>query len=844
MYLRLELILFKFLLIFITKLSLFLCYFRNTLSSPPPALLTRPSSNGSTILLSSSSTSSSSVQQHSHQHNFQSKHSHQSERSSSHQSHQPSSATADTKPSSHHQPPPPPPSVHHSVSASQIAPPAPPSTPTTPSSTAAPLLSSVPSDAKQSKLPQVQSTEVQIKPVNTASLLNPPATEPIEQPPESPCKAPSLSSNSSDSELGKSPSFDERIKNLDEMFEMWNGGIPARSSSHSLSETPATPSSASSFSSRHKFLELDVNDVKPSDILKSVLSKKSIFDDDFKRLENIGEKYEPKEIKDYLNLNRTATVANVTNSKPTVATVTAAPTVLSTTQLPKLHSNPQPTTTFTSQISQALPRLNAVSPMNSPQPQSPYNSPSPSPIVVTPNMSGAKMSNNVAQVQPVKGVLQYPFPSHPPISSSVTNLPSTPTTPANKIAENTSSSQDQDSTKSKSHSSKTSTAQEKNSQPSNGSKSSNRSLNKSASVPGSNHSGTVRTQLTSSCSLNMSIKDESNDSLENVIPSRKTSREEKISNLKNEHPKKTDLLDRRKWESISSCENSDPASSSEILSERTENERVGRERHDSTKLETNKNKNKTRNQSEIESQERDEPRIKYEIESKKPDDAYEYRRREMDSDDAVHQWKQEYKQNAPKDREHVVTVNHFTKSDKHNKENAAKSRESTPLDRQQYTDETNKNSSKNSRSNSPNKVIPKRRLSSHESVDSDDGKRFKFNSENSKSLERRDFKDPNGRPGGGNGSGGSNGGDKSSSKHHQRNFNKMNNVHKTEENSCDMVEDRSKRDASFDERKKERDSDKHRSKSEKSSHKSRRNKDEKSSSQFRKYHKIVYFHFK
>lgn len=661
------------------------------------------------------------------------------------------------------------------------------------------------------------------------------ATEPIEQPPESPCVAPSLSSNSSDSELGKSPSFDERIKNLDEMFEMWNGGIPARPSSRSFIEIPTTPSSVSSFSSRHKsFLELDVNDVKPSDILKSVLSKKSIFDDDLKRLEHIGEKFESKDysISNPTNSKATTVLAATAATVPTTPTCASQLTQLS--QLPKLHSTPQQITTFTAQISQALPRLNAVSPMNSPQPQSPYNSPSPSPIVTTPNMSGAKMSNNIASVQPVKGVLQYPFPTHPPIATSVTNLPNTPSAPSNKIIENNSSTQDQESSKTKSHSSKiSSNTHEKNSQPSNGSKSSNRSLNKSTSVPGSNHSGTVRTTLTSSCSLNMSIKDESNDSLENVIPSRKTSREEKISNSKIEHTKKTDLLDRRKWESISS-ENSDPASSSEILSERTENERVGRERNDSTKMEAGKIKNKSRNQSEIESQERDESRIKYELESKKTEE-YEYRRREMDSDDAIpHNWKQEYKQNPPKDREHIVTVNHFTKSDKHNKENAAKSRESTPLDRQQqqqqqqYSDEMNKNSNKNSRSNSPNKIMPKRRLSSHESVDSDDGKRFKFNADNAKSLERRDFKDPNGRTGCG-------GGDKSSSKHHQRSFNKLNNVHKSEENSCEMPDDRTKKDSNFDERKKERDSEKHRSKSEKSSHKSRRNKDEKSSNQFREY---------
>lgn len=615
------------------------------------------------------------------------------------------------------------------------------------------------------------------------------------------------------------------------MFEMWNGGIPAKTPTLSDPLTvPLTAAPATSFSGRHKFLEIDVNDVKPSDILKSVLSKKSIFDADLKRLENIGEKYEPK---DFVNLNRTVVVANPVTIKPN-------PPPISTSQLPKLHSTPQPTT-FTAQISQALPRLNAVSPMNSPQPQSPYNSPSPSPIVVTPNMAGAKMSNNIASVQPVKG-LQYPFPTHPPIVASVTNLPpiagGSPAT--NKVVENSSAPQD-DSNKSKPHAGagKNVSSQEKNGQTSNGSKSStlNRSLNKSASVPGSNHSGTIRTTLQSSCSLNINMKEESNDSLENVVPVRKTSREEKIhANLKNEHAKKTEnLLDRRKWESISS-ENSDPASSSEILSERTDNERVGRERHDSTKSELTRSKNKSRNHSEMETHERDEIRIKYELESKKPDE-YDYnRRRELENDDSIHNWKPEYNKplsNPSKDRDPMVTVNHFTKTDKHNKENTAKSRESTPMDRQQYTDEINKNASnKNSRSNSPTKVIPKRRLSSHESVDSDDGKRFKFNASDAKNLERRDFKDPNGR---------SSGGDKQS-KHH-RNFNRINNVHhKSEDNACEM-DDRSKKESGFDERRKDRESDKHRSKSDKSSHKSRRNKEEKSTNPFRKWLNLNYFFF-
>lgn len=419
-----------------------------------------------------------------------------------------------------------------------------------------------------------------------------------------------------------------------------------------------------------------------------------------------------------------------------------------------------------------------------------------------------------------------------------------------------------DTSKSKANASgKGTSSHEKNgNQTSNGSKSSNsnRTLNKSASVPGSNHTGTVRTTLTSSCSLNMSIKDESCDSVENVLPTRKTSREEKNSNSRSEpqqHTKKTEMLDRRKWESISN-ENSDPASSSEILSERTENERVGRERHDSIK-ENAKSKNKSRNQSEIsESQDRDDSRLKYEIDAKNSDE-YDYRRRELENDDTIRSnWKSDYSksiQNPSKDREHVITVNHVTKSDKHNKENTAKSRESTPLDRQQQQqqhqpqqqqyagDEMNKNSTKNSRSNSPAKIIPKRRLSSHESIDSDDGKRFKSSAadNNTKIVERRDFKDPTGRTG-----------DKHSK--HQRNFTKVNNVHsKSEESPCDMDE-RSKKESNVDERKKE---EKHRSKSERSSHgshsshsshgshRSRRHKDEKPTNQFRKFLFMIFSFF-
>lgn len=124
----------------------------------------------------------------------------------------------------------------------------------------------------------------------------------------------STSSNGgSDSEMSSanaSPSFAERIKMLDEMLEKVTG-CSSRSAAGTAPTTPhvSTLSSGLEFS-RTKDLPLespsfrsrfDVKVVQPSDILKSVLAKKSIFDEDSKRLENIGDKYEPS---DYQNLIR------------------------------------------------------------------------------------------------------------------------------------------------------------------------------------------------------------------------------------------------------------------------------------------------------------------------------------------------------------------------------------------------------------------------------------------------------------------------------------------------------------------------------------------------------------
>ncbi|KFB41012.1 hypothetical protein ZHAS_00008627 [Anopheles sinensis] len=239
-----------------------------------------------------------------------------------------------------------------------------------------------------------------------------------------PPRAPSVSSTSSDSsDLGMS--LDERIKTLDEKFEKWSGSTQAASVTRlgggSGSVNASVPpisgnaselhfglndrlhyhhhgssgkmSSSSSSSFRTKFLDLDVHELPPSDIVKSVLSKKSIFDEDLKRLENIDDKYEPRDFSNY--------------SKHSTALV-AASAVLRSRQHPpqanhrcilvrskRRHQAPRlllllrrrctPTTVSLPRISGSSSST-SVSPMNSPQP---YNSPNPS----------------------VKSTLQYPFPT-------------------------------------------------------------------------------------------------------------------------------------------------------------------------------------------------------------------------------------------------------------------------------------------------------------------------------------------------------------------------------------------------------------------------------------------------
>lgn len=111
-------------------------------------------------------------------------------------------------------------------------------------------------------------------------LLSPRPAPP--SPPASPPRPKSTSSDDSEPSP-PSPEWEERLRSLDEKYEKWSG-----------SRTVMTKVDPTTLKVRHKLLDLDLHELQPSDIVKSVLAKRSVFDEDSKRLENFGEKYEPR----------------------------------------------------------------------------------------------------------------------------------------------------------------------------------------------------------------------------------------------------------------------------------------------------------------------------------------------------------------------------------------------------------------------------------------------------------------------------------------------------------------------------------------------------------------------
>lgn len=129
-----------------------------------------------------------------------------------------------------------------------------------------------------------------------ASFSTAPSPRAAPQPPASPPpRHPSSSPTSSDSEAApQSPSLEERIRSLDEKYEKWSGSRALSAvGGDALAKLDASTSERFKF--RHKLLDMAFHEVQPSDIVKSVLAKRSVFDEDSKRLENYSEKYEPRE---------------------------------------------------------------------------------------------------------------------------------------------------------------------------------------------------------------------------------------------------------------------------------------------------------------------------------------------------------------------------------------------------------------------------------------------------------------------------------------------------------------------------------------------------------------------
>lgn len=91
--------------------------------------------------------------------------------------------------------------------------------------------------------------------------------------PDSPPRPPSVSSSSGGS-APHSPSLEERIRSLDEKYEKWSG-------SRALADAP----DRTRF--RHRLLDIDINEVKPSEVVRSLLAKRSVFDEDSERLESV-----------------------------------------------------------------------------------------------------------------------------------------------------------------------------------------------------------------------------------------------------------------------------------------------------------------------------------------------------------------------------------------------------------------------------------------------------------------------------------------------------------------------------------------------------------------------------
>ncbi|XP_022250320.1 msx2-interacting protein-like isoform X2 [Limulus polyphemus] len=108
-----------------------------------------------------------------------------------------------------------------------------------------------------------------------------------------------VASDSECSPISSPGCIEERIKALDEKFTAWSGSNTSRNltaTTVASTEAPLQPTIDYQKYNIKKRPKFDYMAPKPSEIMKTLLAKSTIFDQDLKRLEHINEKYEPKEI--------------------------------------------------------------------------------------------------------------------------------------------------------------------------------------------------------------------------------------------------------------------------------------------------------------------------------------------------------------------------------------------------------------------------------------------------------------------------------------------------------------------------------------------------------------------
>ena len=128
--------------------------------------------------------------------------------------------------------------------------------------------------------------------------------------------------------------LEERIKALEERYEKWTGTSRVSNGPgpvNTIISNGPTNCVTGRNSRKKRILDLEELCSRPSAIVRSVLSKRSVFDEDSERLENVSDKYEPKPFSSVARTRGNTVVlshlmtTNASNSSSLVIPTTTAP---------------------------------------------------------------------------------------------------------------------------------------------------------------------------------------------------------------------------------------------------------------------------------------------------------------------------------------------------------------------------------------------------------------------------------------------------------------------------------------------------------------------------------------